>query len=204
MPLEQKLLSTLQLDVDVATKNKVIDEIIATVSYKDIGRILNNFNPINNVIGDGFAAFLHRDFGLPIFSIKNQNYLEELIRNHAQMTENEFYLHYLKAFGIDFLDKHGELDYQKISDILQFDITSPFVGEGGGKRDDYSYGIIKLLELKFNTRLGFHVKLNEGQTFYSFSSSKRAQAWINYLLEHKLIDPALASPPSFNQMKKVL
>jgi len=65
----------------------------------------------------------------------------------------------------------------------------------------YIYGIIKLLELKHDTRLGFHEKLNESQTFYSFSSTKRAQAWLKYLEEQGLASPVQTFPSSFNFAK---
>ena len=94
------------------------------------------------------------------------------------------------------------MDFQKIYDILQFDIVSPFVSRTGGKRDYFSYGIIKLLELKFDDRLGFHEKLNENQTFYSFSSAKRAAAWREYLYQHKLVNIQTTIPPSFSQMRQ--
>ena len=72
------------------------------------------------------------------------------------------------------------------------------MSSSGGKRDYYTYGIIKVLELHFDDRLGFHQKLNESQTFYDFSSSKRAAAWIQYLEQQSLVNPGRQLPPSFN------
>jgi len=116
------------------------------------------------------------------------------------MTEYELYFHYLKEFGIDFCTKKGKLDYEKIANILRFDSVTPFVGGGGGKRDYHSYGIIKLLELNFATRLGFHEKLNENQSFYTFSTAKRSKAWIDFLLEKNLILIPKEEAPSFNRL----
>ena len=197
--LEEKLSAALELDLDKSAKAKILQSIIATVRYEEIGVVAPFFDRMSNVLEAQTYTFLNQDFGLPIFSIDSHKELEKLLRNHEKMTEQEFYFHYLKEFGVDFTNKKKELDFQKIHDILQYDIISPFVGSAGGKRDDYIYGIIKILELKFNTRLGFHEKLNEFQTFYNFSSSKRAQAWIAYLREQHLIDDSYTMPPSFNQ-----
>ena len=95
--------------------------------------------------------------------------------------------------------KKGELDYEKIANILRFDAITPFVGGGGGKRDFYTYGIIKLLEINFGTRLGFHEKLNENQSFYTFSTAKRSNAWIDFLLSKNLIQQPEDQAPSFNR-----
>ena len=59
-----------------------------------------------------------------------------------------------------------KLDFEKIYDLLQYEIVTPFVGGGGSHRDQFTYGLIKLLELHFNTRLGFHEKLNKNQKQY--------------------------------------
>ncbi len=200
--LDTKLLAVIQMDVDREPKAKILEEIIATISYAEISNILKHLDEISNILGDKTFTFLHRDFGLPIFNIKNKKEQEELIHKHQNLSEYEFYKHYLEKFGVDFLDKNDHLDFAKIYDILQFDVISPFASEGGGKRDEYTFGIIRLLEINFNTRLEFHEKLNEYQTFYSFSSSKRAEAWISYLQQNKLISLEQIIPSSFNQTRK--
>ena len=66
--------------------------------------------------------------------------------------------------------------------LLAYDLVVPFLGEGGKYRDYYTYGLVKLLELHFETTLGFHPKLNENQTFYTFNSYKRVEAWKVFLI----------------------
>ena len=84
--------------------------------------------------------------------------------------------------------------------LLQYEIVTPFAGGGGSTRDQFTYGVIKLLELHFKTRLGFHEKLNENQTFYSYSSNKRAAAWRKYLSENNLVTVKTNLPPSFGDV----
>jgi len=145
--------------------------------------------------------FLHKDFGLPIFDLEDPADRLTFATKHKQENEFDFYKYYLKNYGVDFLDEKEELDFNKIYDILSFDIVSPFVGSGGGKRDDYVYGIIKLLEIHFDTRLGFHEKLNEAQSFYTYTSSKRAKAWKTQLEKKNLHNERKKLPPSFNQVR---
>ena len=91
------------------------------------------------------------------------------------------------------------MDFEKIYNILKYDLVTPYVSTGGSKRDFYVYGIIKILELKFLTQLGFHYKLNESQVFYSYNSSKRVEAWLKYLVENRIYKPDNEGVKSFNQ-----
>ena len=199
-PLNDRIVASFNLDVDNSSKAKVQETIISTISYQQIGEIASHFNQLSETLGDEPWAFLRRDFGLPIFDLNSSKTYKAFVKNHKEMSEYDFYLHYLKEFGVDFLTKRNELDYQKIYEVLQFDAVTPFVAGSGGKRDYYTFGIIKILELKFNTTLGFHEKLNENQSFYSFSTAKRSKAWINKLIEQKLIKTDIALAPSFNQI----
>lgn len=182
--LSEKLETTIALDADASSKAKIQEAIIARVSYKQIPEVMEYFDKLSEAFQ---YNFLNKDFGLPIFELENVQIQQQIIKDHWKMKPEEFYRHYLSAFGVDYLKENGQLDYQKIYNILQFDIVNPFVGGGGSIRDYFAYGIIKLLEFEFKSRLGYHPKLNENQTFYSFSASKRATAWINFLLEKGLV-----------------
>ncbi len=199
-PLSERIVASFNLDVDKSSKSKVQETIISTISYKQIDQIAKHFNQLSETLGEEPWAFLRKDFGLPIFDLSSDKTYRTFLDNHKKMSEYDFYLYYLKDFGVDFLTKKSELDYQKIYEILQFDAVTPFVAGSGGKRDYYTFGIIKILELKYKTTLGFHEKLNENQSFYSFSTAKRSNAWINYLIEQKLIKTDIALAPSFNQV----
>ena len=100
---------------------------------------------------------------------------------------------------MDFTKQNNELDFEKIYRILKYDLVTPFISTGGNKRDFYVYGLIKILELKFVTQLGFHYKLNESQTFYSYNSTKRVEAWLKYMSENKVYKPDNEEVRSFNQ-----
>lgn len=196
--VQEKIDGTLQLPIDKAAKSKVLKSIIATVRYEDIPIIVNRFDPLLEILGPNTYDFLSKDFGIPVFSFSTLKEQETFVGLHQKLSEHEFYKHYLEDFGLDLFINDKQLDFQKIYQILSFDNVSPFVGETGGKRDWYIYGIIKLLESHFETRLGFHEKLNESQTFYSFSSTKRAIAWREYLINQNMVSADDTIPASFN------
>ena len=199
-PLEEQLLAPFDLDADVSAIAKIQESIIATIAYQDIGIVAKHFDKLCTTLGKAPWAFLRRDFGIPVFDLMDKEKYIAFRRHLNNDTEYELYLHYLKEFGLDFLTKKGELDFDKIANILRFDAVSPFISKGGGRRDYLTYGIIKLLELNFGTRLGFHEKLNENQTFYTFTTDKRAKAWLHFLMDRNLIENNTKEAPSFNQI----
>ncbi len=196
--LDEQLLAAVQMNTDHASMVKIQESILARISYQDIPMIIRLLPQLAPELQDPNRFFLVKDFGLPIFDLDSEERRKNLIDQHKNLSQMDFYQYYLRAFGVDFENKNHELDFQKIYHILCYDAAAPFVSSSGGKRDYYTYGIIKLLELHFGDRLGFHEKLNESQTFYDFSSGKRAAAWIQYLEKNKLVTPGGQLPPSFN------
>jgi hypothetical protein len=195
-----KLQESIQSKKDPSTKALIQQSILARAHYNDIGKIVNLIDQLSSSQNFIPNLLLQKDFGLPIFYLESEETLKEIMAHHSQMTEFDFYKYYLKEFGVDFLTKKGKLDFKKIYDLLQYEIVTPFVGGGGSHRDQFTYGLIKLLELHFKTRLNFHEKLNENQTFYSFNSTKRAKTWRIYLTDNQLVKPNKSSPPSFNDV----
>ena len=194
--LQQKLTSVLQLEATNSIKVAVQTSILARVSYNDIGVVASLAENLNHSLeNEPPLNFLQTDFGLPIFA-SDKATLNELIENHKTLSPKAFYSFYLKQFGLHLWLTEGVLNYEKIYDILSYESVIPFTG-GGMQRDYFTFGVIKLLEFEFGTRLGFHEKLNENQTFYTYNTSKRAAAWRQFLVEKKLVKVAPFVSPSF-------
>lgn len=184
--LAEKLEATFTLDAPEPMKAVVQSAILARLSYEDIGtaaRYAYRFSKRED--GTAPMSFLTVDFGIPFFNF-DKDMWAQFIDNHEKMSKKDFYVFYLKQFGVPFQTTDGRLDYQKIFEILRFEAVQPFTG-GGAPRDFFTFGIIKLLEMAFQTRLGFHEKLNENQTFYIFNTAKRAAEWRSFLLTKKLV-----------------
>ena len=196
--LSEKLEATFALDAPEGMKSAVQSAILGRLNYEDIGvaaRYAYRFSRRDD--GNPPMSFLALDFGIPFYNFDKDEWAQ-FINNHEVMSKKEFYVFYLKKFGVPFQNTEGSLDYQKIFEILRFDAVQPFTG-GGAPRDFFTYGIIKLLELEFKTRLGFNEKLNENQTFYVFSASKRAAEWRTFLLNKKLVKLNEKEVISFNE-----
>ncbi|MEM6967491.1 MAG: hypothetical protein AAF573_22195 [Bacteroidota bacterium] len=196
----EKLNRSVRSQKDPTTKALIQQSILARASYDDLDKIITILDELSATDNFRPLLFLQKDFGLPIYGLEDEQVRKQVIKNHQKMSEYDFYKLYLKTFGVDFLTRRGHLDYQKIYELLPYEIVTPFVGGGGGHRDQFTYGLIKILELHFKDRLGFHEKLNENQTFYTFTSNKRAQAWRNYLREKGLVTENTEMPPSFNDI----
>ncbi|MFK7936616.1 MAG: hypothetical protein AB8G22_24095 [Saprospiraceae bacterium] len=194
--LGARLLASTQMDAEPSSVAEIQEAMIGRITYEQIPIVIKYYDKLSEAYQ---YNFLNQDFGLPIFNLEDTKVQREIIRNHQRLRPDEFYWLYLTSFGVDFLTGSGELDYQKIYDILQFDIVTPFVDGGGNTRDYHTYGIIKLLEFIFDTRLGFHPKLNENQRFYSYSAAKRADEWQQFLVEKQLVQPATDEAPSFTK-----
>lgn len=199
--VDERLRMSFELDIDEAARLRVQESILSRVQYKDLPAVLKLFPRFADVNGKRPYNFLNRDFGLPIFDLNRKMVIDTFVNRHTRLSEIELYQTYLEEFGLDLKKENSSLDYSQIYSILSYDIVLPFVSGGGNRRDLYTYGVIKLLELTQKTRLGFHEKLNENQLFYNFSASRRAEAWASYLLEKGLVNPNdLPHCPSFNEM----
>lgn len=196
--LDAQLIASVEMNTDHASMVKIQESILARVSYAEIPMVVKLLPKLAPELQDPNRFFLVKDFGLPIFDLDNDQKRKKLIDQHKNLSQIDFYRSCLRDFGVDFENNNQALDFQKIYNILSYDAAAPFVSSSGGKRDYYTYGIIKVLELHFEDRLGFHEKLNESQTFYDFSSNKRAAAWIQYLEQQSLVNPGGQLPPSFN------
>ena len=166
------------------------DYLNATLSRMEFPEIMVAFPILKDleIINKNLFLFLNRDFGLPIFDIPTEKAAQKILDQLKTHNEYEFYEQTLLDFGLPILNKSGSLDFQKIHQLLTYDLVVPFLGEGGKYRDYYCYGLVKLLELHFKTTLGFHPKLNENQTFYTFNSYKRVEAWRAYLIAEGLVE----------------
>ena len=198
LTLSEKLEASFALDISEESKAAIQEAILMRINYSQIGVVAGYFDKLSKKPGYNPTSFLYKDFGIPIFNPDKES-LAQLIENHRVMKEIDFYKFYLKRFGVDFALENEELDFNKIYNILKFEIVAPFTG-GGFQRDYFTYGVIKLLELQFKTKLGFNEKLNENQSFYTYSPTKRAVKWMQYLEANHYVKPDPSVPASFNRL----
>lgn len=174
-------------------------QLLAKINYAQIPeaiKIVENLKFDERNYRDKYS-FLERDFGF--FTIENwkskevRNQFLSVYKTHG---EKQLYRYYLDLPEIDYKNIDESLNYDKIFEILKFNIITPFTG-----RQEYENevgAIIKVLELELNTRLGYPDKLCNSAGIYSCPPSDRAWEWQKYLMENKLLKFEHSPIVSFN------
>lgn len=196
--LEKKILKLTKKTRKIEETERAISEICSQINYEQIPIALNlieNYSFQTKWLSK--YSFMERDFGF--FAIGDFNKIEErkdFLYLYSQFSEYELYAYYLDNAGIDY-KTNNKLDFDKIYELLKYNVVVAFVG-GGGRQDNEVYSLVKLLELTFNTTLGFPKKLCSSNNMYACYSDKRAKAWRNYLIENNLLKCQHNEPVSFS------
>jgi len=113
------------------------DYLNATLSRMEFPEIMVAFPILKDfeIADKNLFLFLNGDFGLPIFEIPNEKAAQKILKRLKSHNEYEFYEQTLIDFGLPILKKSGDLDFQKIYELLTYDLVVPFLGEGGKYRD---------------------------------------------------------------------
>ncbi|RZJ72126.1 hypothetical protein [Flavobacterium sp.] len=139
--------------------------------------------------------FLDRDFGFDPIDFSQPGVAKRFLENYRSMSQNELYEYYLDEIGIS-RKTDGELDFAKMYDILKYDSQTEFVG--GATKTSAVYMIVKLLEIKFATTLGYPKKLCNSSGIYGCSIRERSGDWRHFLEEKGLVSKSFQTPVSFS------
>jgi hypothetical protein len=175
-------------------------ELLSQINYSQIGTALREIENIVFVKESWKKyTFMERDWGFLIEeSFDSASTRNNFLKLYDKLSEYELYAYYLDKAEIDYKNQDGSLNYDKIYDILKYNIVTAFVGGGGGRMDNEEYSIIKLLELIHNTTLGYPKKLCNSNAIYGCDSYDRANEWMQYLKDNKLLKQSHDEPVSFN------
>jgi hypothetical protein len=183
---------------DSDVRNDSLSSLFSRINFKQIGRalvLLENYKAMDDY--DTYS-FMANDFGFFEGDFSEQKMRREFLNYYAHHTELEIYAHYLKKAGINYMRRDNALDYDKIYDLLKYDVVTAFVGGGNGKKQNETYAIIKLLELKFKTTLGYPKKLCNSDMIYACDPSYRAKDWMLWLKQKRLLKLPHNEPYSFS------
>lgn len=176
------------------------DEVLSILSRIKYSQIEKALKTVEELPLKDFTkySFLDRDFGFSfIGDFKQSEVRKEFLVNYGRFSELDFHKHYLKNRGIEIINTNEKLDFDKIYDILKYDIKTAFVGGGGSTKDNGVYAVIKVLEITFNTTLDFPDKLCSSDGMYACNSRDRAMEWMNYLEINNLLKKEHNEPVSF-------
>jgi hypothetical protein len=197
--IETKIREIVKLE-DAKKKEDSLTELLSQINYNQLGIAIR---VIENIEFTEYKwkkySFLERDWGFFLYkdfdTITARN---EFLKLYDKFSEYELYTFFLNQAGISYKNKDKSLDYDKIYDILKYNVVTAFTGGGGGKKDNEVYSIIKILELTQNTTLGYPKKLCNSNGIYGCDSQDRAKEWIQYLIDNKLLKEQNNEPVSFH------
>lgn len=175
-------------------------EFLSKISYYQLEEAINAIDHIEfKEFKWNKYSFLERDFGF--FAYDNFDTITtrvEFLNDYKKYSEFDFYKNMLSKSGLDYFNNDNTLSYDKIYEALKYNVVVAFVGGGGGKQDNEVYSIIKLLELTHKTTLGYPKKICNSNGIYGCDSQDRANYWMQYLVDKKLLKEAHNEPVSFH------
>ncbi|BEV04642.1 hypothetical protein [Chryseobacterium gambrini] len=174
-------------------------KLFSKVGYSQIPealQILEKLNFKENSYNNKYSMF-ERDFGFFVIeNWKDKKVRDQFLSVYQSHTEKELYKYYLDLAGIDYKNQDESLDYDKIYEILKFDIVTSFTGSQ--ELENEVGAIVKLLESDQNTTLGYPDKLCNSAGMYICPPSDRAWEWRKYLKDKKLLRKEHSKIVSFN------
>ncbi|MEO3405154.1 hypothetical protein AAFN85_14700 [Mucilaginibacter sp. CAU 1740] len=183
---------------DDEKRDHAVLNLYAKISYAQIGLALELIEDYKFKPYMSKYSFADRDFGFFMVDFDKPASRADFIKVYKSHTQAALYAYYLNKAGIIYTHADGSLNYDKIYEILKYDVTNAFSGAGGGTRDNEVYSVIKLLELKFKTTLGFPQKLCNSAGTYGCDSKERAVDWMNYMKAKGLLVQQHNQPISFS------
>ncbi|CAL2091605.1 conserved hypothetical protein [Tenacibaculum sp. 190524A05c] len=173
--------------------------ILKEANYKDLGVILKYYKDLP-ITDYERLEYLTSDLGFCLLG----NYSDELInkfhKNYKEMNEAELYSFYLNKTGVVYQEK-GELNFEKIYDILEFNLVDGFTGGRDYERHIHVYSIIRLLELHFNNHFGEDRKFNNSISNMLYSVSEKAFLWMEFLKDKGHVKLTPFRVPSISNIK---
>ncbi|MES2777934.1 MAG: hypothetical protein V4722_27385 [Bacteroidota bacterium] len=191
-----KMQLVIQSTVKKDEKRSKIEKMSGMITYGQIGSVVKQL--LKDTVLENYSkfSFLGSDFGLYLENLENKT-IDSFLNKYHHLSQKDLYLTNLLALGIN-VESQGVYNYRQMYEILKYDVAGAFAGGGGGLRDHNVYQVIKLLELKFGTTLGFVNKLCSWQGIWGCDCSKRARYWMTYLKEKKLVTADITGTESIS------
>lgn len=176
----------------------LISKLMSMICYEQIGLSLGAIKNYPFVSEWKKYRFMERDWGLFTNSDFNIKYNRALFLGiYEACTEYELYEYYLDNAQIDYKTQDGNLDYDKIYNILKYDHYRGYVSSGSDGVN-HVYSVVKLLEIIFHTTLGFSRKFCNSNNTFVCSAFSRSEVWMNFLKTNGFLKKAHDEPVSFH------
>ena len=197
--LKKKLTALTRNVQDSSKTDDTISKILSQISYSQIPTALEIIEKYRFQTTWKKYSFMKRDWGFFMAGdFDKKETRDEFLKLYSKYTEYQLYAYYLDQAAINYKTTDNSLDYDKIYELLKYDVVVAFVGGGGGMQDNEVYALVKLLELTFKTTLGYPSKLCSSNNIYACNSDKRAKSWMKFITDNKLLKRKHNEPISFH------
>lgn len=195
---EAKMQDLIANNTDQVKTEYAVSELLSQICYNQIATAIKSIENYSFRYAWQKYSFLESDFGFFILGdLNDPSTRNEFLELYAKFSEYELYAYYLDLAGIDYMT-NKQLDYDKIYELLKYNSVMAFAGGGGGRQDNEVYALIKLLELTFNTTRGYPNKLCASSNMFYCDTDEMAHAWMDYLVDKKLLKLPHNEPISFH------
>ena len=174
-------------------KLEILEDILINSSYENLREIWSNVKNLNtnnhsDLLRSQLMQYIQEDLGI-LSDDMGDNSIDDMMIMHRQLSEKEFYRYYIRKAGLDIFDESGNLIYKTIYDVLKYDVCTDFAGLLPSVRAGQVFMVIRLLELEFDTRLGFPANLYHTYSFvFRQNIRQRVARWMQFLEEKELVE----------------
>ncbi len=183
----------------IKSKNEeALLKLLSKINYNQIGVALNAIEKISFNNKWSQYSFMDKDWGFFLITdFSDINARKDFLKHYNELSEYDLYSYYLNLSGVDYNNNDNTLNYDKIYELLKYDIVFAFIGSINGTREDEVYSLIKLLEIKNNSTLGYSNKLCNSIE-YKCSARDRANEWMQFIIDNNLLKEMHKEPISFH------
>ncbi len=188
LPIDEQLDIANKYSSDPQQVHNIQQGLLNEISFSELGDAMESAHHLVSTDKESGLRFLEKNFGLPEYIFSTPELQASMIKDLNQLDPSAFYVKYLTQSGLELLSEDQGLDYDKIAEILEFDVVSPFSSSIAKNRSHFAKGVIRLLETEYpETRFPENIGTN---------LRKQARYWIGFLHEQGKISSS--SPLSFN------
>lgn len=192
--IDEQLISSKTYTDDIQHVFEIQQHLLGKISFEELPVVMNNLDALILVEGESSFSFLERKFGIPSYLLESEKNKETFQKDIQDFSEIEVYKKYLKLAGLDLFVTGNELDYEKVREVLEFDVVSPFSSTVSRNRMHYIIGVLRVLNELYPE--------NHRLPMMEDEIRNQAQSWLVFL-EEKGVFPSKSFYYSFNHEEQL-
>ena len=171
---------------DEDDQSEALEDILLHIDYEGLGELLQNRSayeqgPYPAILSGYLHRFVSEDLGVPEY-IGSSSGLIQVQQNCRKYSERDFYLQYLTDFYPNILNADSSLNIPRVQEVLETDLVEDFAGITTAYRYWPVLAMLRVLEIDFETKLGFQPNFLHPLAFYEKEDIlPRIVAWQEFL-----------------------